>query len=314
MKNRKFLFVLAGIAGVFVLICLACGVLVLNTASSPTFQATMTAQSIARVTPNVTSTPTSAPQPIPPPLPTSTLPPLTATPTQTPTTVPIKVSAKQTVNVRQGPGTQFAAIGKLQPNTSIVALAKSEDGQWLQIPIPDAANPGWVAVSVVSVTGATESLQVVVVVPSPTTTRLVVVVTKAPTAKPLSASVMSESEYATAYKKIMDDFSSAFGQLGKLLIDAGDNPSLMLDNVWVVKTGYNIVIIKNSNKQIRELKPPLRFVVPHGAVVEATRHYDKAMDLLVYALDHLDADKMKQAMDEIALGNLDMERATALIK
>lgn len=117
-------------------------------------------------------------------VPTATLQP-TATPTAPPaptqTPVPVRVSAKQTVNVRQGPGTQFAIVGKLQPNTNVVALGKNEDGQWLQVALPDATNPGWVSISVVSVNGATASLQIVV--PSPTTTRAVSLATKTPTTK-----------------------------------------------------------------------------------------------------------------------------------
>jgi micrococcal nuclease len=106
------------------------------------------------------------------------------TATQTPTLVPLQVSAKQTVNVRQGYGTQFAIVGKLQPNTSVVVLAKSNDGQWLQIPIPDAANPGWVSVSVVTVIGSIDSLQAIVL--SPTATRTIALTTKSATPKTTS--------------------------------------------------------------------------------------------------------------------------------
>ncbi len=279
------------------LICMGCS----SAATSPTPKVPTPTQTSATTITLVV--PTATPQPTP------TIP---STPTATP--VSIKVSAKQTVNVRQGPGTQFAVVGKLQLNTNVVVLGKNEDGQWLQIALPDAANPGWVSVSVVSVSGATDSLQVIAVVPSPTTTRQSVVATKAPTAKPSSATNLSESEYADATKKIFDEQSGAFKQLGNLLVSAGDNPTLVVDNTWTVKTAYNIAIIKDCSARIRKLKPPLRYATAHAAVVESANHYDKAMDLLVYSIDHLDADKMKQAMDEMALGNTDMERAVALIK
>lgn len=177
MKSRKFLMIGAGVAAILLLVCIACVVLVTTTTSSPNSQATTTAQALARVTqttetaPAFESTPTGIPQPSQTAIPTSLPLPPTSTATQTITSIPVTVSAKQTVNVRKGPGTQFAIVGKLLPNTRIVALGKNQDGKWLQVAIPDAANPGWVSTSVVNVAGAMDSLQLVAVTPSPTATK-----------------------------------------------------------------------------------------------------------------------------------------------
>ncbi|MBI3741690.1 MAG: SH3 domain-containing protein [Chloroflexi bacterium] len=305
MKNRKFLIIGAGIAIVFLLLCLACLVFIITTASSPTVQATLTAQALARVTqspqnsPSTSSTPTDFYKPTQASSPTSTSILSISPPTQTPTPLPVRVSAKQTVNVRQGPGIQFAIVGKLQPNNSSVVLGKDADGQWLQIAFPDSANPGWVSKSVVSVNGSVDSLQVIAVA------------TKAPTAKTVLNS--NENEYVQAVTSISRDYSSAFTQLGILLTTASDNPALILDNVWTLKTAYNITLIKDSGTRLRKLKPPTRFASSHASLIEAANHYDKAMDLLVAGIDNLDASKLQKSIAEMSLGNAAVDRATEKI-
>lgn len=314
MKNRKFLIILAGIAGVFVLICLACGVLALNTASSPTFQATMTAQAIARITPNITSTPTSVPQPTLPPLPTSTPPLPTATPTQTPTPIPVKVSAKQTVNVRQAPSTQAAIVGKLQANTNVVALAKSEDGLWLQIPIPDAANPGWVSTSVVSVTGATESLRIVSVMPTSTATRAVVIAKTVTPIKPSIELSPTELAYALVMAQIGDDYAFVMEGFSKLAGGVSSQPSLLLDNEWRSDMALVLAAMKKISRDIRGLTPPTRFASIHSDMTEMAIHLDAFVNFMATGLDELNPDKLKKAGQELDMANAALNRATAKVK
>lgn len=145
-------------------------------------------------------TATPAPKPTVPPPP--TLPPTVAVPTATATPVPptatplpptatpvpALATAKQLVNVRQGPGTQFPIAGKMPVNTSAAILGKSEDGKWYQVAFPDASSPSWVSVAFVGVTGPVEQLPVVAVAPPPTATPgAVAKTTKAPTPVPTQA-------------------------------------------------------------------------------------------------------------------------------
>lgn len=127
-----------------------------------------------------TATPKPAPtapvlptQPAPPTQvpPTST--PLPPTPTPippTPTPVPPKITTKQQVNLRQGPGTNFTIAGQMPNATSAVALGKNEDGKWLQVAFPDAQHPAWLSTAFVTVTGTIDQLPVVAVAPPPTAT------------------------------------------------------------------------------------------------------------------------------------------------
>ncbi|MGE5072330.1 MAG: SH3 domain-containing protein, partial [Anaerolineae bacterium] len=49
----------------------------------------------------------------------------------------------QQINVRKGPGTQFDALGTLDPQDTVTLIGKSPDGTWLQIQY--SAGTGWVA-------------------------------------------------------------------------------------------------------------------------------------------------------------------------
>lgn len=56
----------------------------------------------------------------------------------------------QQVNVRNGPGTTFDAIGTLNPNDTVTVIGKDPSGDWLQIAYPAAPDgKGWVASSFV---------------------------------------------------------------------------------------------------------------------------------------------------------------------
>ena len=150
MKMRYTLFV---ISLVLLTVALsACG-------ASPT--ATPTPKPTTPATPTVPPTPTQPPTPTP--IPPTPIPP-------TPTPVPPQATATQTVNVRQGPGTNFTIAGKMPKDTSAIVLGKNEDGKWLQVAFPDAAHPGWISAAFATVTGSIDTLPVVAVAPPATAT------------------------------------------------------------------------------------------------------------------------------------------------
>jgi uncharacterized protein YgiM (DUF1202 family) len=73
----------------------------------------------------------------------------TSTPTETPTQTPepevfALIVASQAVNIREGPGRDFAPIGVVQPDTRVQVLDESEDGEWTQIRLDDGTE-GWVS-------------------------------------------------------------------------------------------------------------------------------------------------------------------------
>ncbi|MCB0199120.1 MAG: protein kinase [Anaerolineae bacterium] len=102
-----------------------------------------------------TEAPTSTPIPDPP----------TATPVRDPTA---RVAGSSTVNVRSGPGTDYARVGEVRGGETFTIVGRNSDSTWWQICCV-AGDPAWIAASLVQVTGALEGVSLVEV-SAPTST------------------------------------------------------------------------------------------------------------------------------------------------
>jgi uncharacterized protein YraI len=72
----------------------------------------------------------------------------------------VSAQAYRTVNVRQGPGTQFQIIGQLQSGDSVAVNGRSdEENNWLRIDFNNSE--GWIAFFTVSVTGQLDVLPII---------------------------------------------------------------------------------------------------------------------------------------------------------
>ena len=109
-----------------------------------TYAAMLAAPGVRQAVPEVIEEPeTSAPDFTEEPADTPTAEP-TATPTPVlPTAV---IFSTQSVNVRQGPGADFAVVTAVEPNTEVVVLAQSDGALWTQIRLPGGIE-GWVSSS-----------------------------------------------------------------------------------------------------------------------------------------------------------------------
>jgi hypothetical protein len=117
--------------------------------------ATDTLAPIVSMTPRFTATPVPSRTPLPTFTLTPSNTPLSPTPSNTPTptaTPPITgiVASLQTVNVRQGPGTEFDSIIALTPGTGVMILGQNEDGRWLNIRLDDGRE-GWISAALLRV-------------------------------------------------------------------------------------------------------------------------------------------------------------------
>ncbi len=156
---------------------LVIGTLLLSGCSA---EATEPPPATATLAPNVSRTPRFTATPIPSrtPLPTTTftasptvIPP---TPSDTPTpsaTPPIlgSVSSLQSINVREGPGTNFSAIVALRPATRVEILGRNNDGTWLNIRMEDG-DEGWVSANLIRIQATPTPLPTLT--PSPNLTAL----------------------------------------------------------------------------------------------------------------------------------------------
>ena len=69
----------------------------------------------------------------------------TAMPTPTPTVYAV-VRSQRRVNVRRGPGTQFAAFASLAPDGGVQVIGQNDDEDWYQVRLEDGEE-GWVSAS-----------------------------------------------------------------------------------------------------------------------------------------------------------------------
>lgn len=102
--------------------------------ATPTLTATATATFTLTNTATATATPTS-----------------TAKPTATPTVFAV-VRSQRRVNVRSGPGTQFAALGSLAPESGVQVIGQNDDEDWYQVLLEDGEE-GWVSASLLRLEG-----------------------------------------------------------------------------------------------------------------------------------------------------------------
>lgn len=118
--------------------------------------ATATATITPTYTPSNTATPTLSPTATATATATNTVTATaaaTATATSAPSATPIVfglVRASGRINVRRGPGTQFAAIGSLAPDSGAQVIGENDEGDWYQIRLEDG-DEGWVSASLMRI-------------------------------------------------------------------------------------------------------------------------------------------------------------------
>lgn len=116
------------------------------------------------VPPTNTPVPPTA-TPIPP---TATPVPPTATPeppTATPTIAKPMAAPKQNINLRAGPGTEYAVAGSAKAGQPLEIVGKNQAGTWLQVLA--AGKEAWLSASLVTVQGDTTAVPVPANIPTP---------------------------------------------------------------------------------------------------------------------------------------------------
>jgi hypothetical protein len=191
--------------------------------------------------PTVTPSPTEVPATATPEAPTDTPVPPTDEPSPTPEAS--KLTANSAVNVRSGPGTSYAQIGRLQAGQSFIITGKNSAGDWWQFDFNGRS--GWVSGELVRATGG-EQVETVAVAPPPTTAPRP---TARPAARPVAqptappqppaasypyaafdtATYPNTNDYTTVRCRAVKDFSSGKGPDGLRLrisgpVSAPDQP------------------------------------------------------------------------------------------
>lgn len=129
--------------------------------------ATVQGQAVVNVSepvPEATATPT--------PIPTRQDAEPTPTPTPTPTqqvveAKPEAVVSNSLLNVRSGPGTNYARVGQVRQGTSLEIVGRNREGTWVAVVTPDG-DEAWVILTYVSVNVSVDDLPIIDAPPPPT--------------------------------------------------------------------------------------------------------------------------------------------------
>ena len=173
--------------------------------------------------PTLTPAPTAVPATATPEVPTAAPEPPTEVPSPTPEAA--KLTANATVNVRSGPGTNYAQIGRLQTGQSFDITGKNPAGDWWQFDFN--GRTGWVLGELVRASGG-ERVQAVADIPRPPTAaprptaRPVARATARPQAQPQPQPAAAANQFAQGGAEFRNADDTNFqwvtfwGRLGKI--------------------------------------------------------------------------------------------------
>lgn len=186
-------------------------------AMAPTHTSTATATAVPPTetpTPEPTATPTETPQP-------------TATPTETAVAQP-QASTTSAINVRSGPGTGYPVVAQLQPGRPVDILGRDADGAWWQVLLGNG-DEGWVAASVVDVSGPVDEVEVAAnIPPAPVQPTPRPQPTAAPAAQPTQPPARSGNDFVIVKQRMLtiDENSGCMGNHNAFVkvIDINGNP------------------------------------------------------------------------------------------
>lgn len=163
-----------------------------NAVTTPSDPATKSEKALVENSAPTSTTTTLADTPI---LTAATLITPTATPALAPTSTPAtgpQVIASSVINVRSGPGTDYALAGALQQNEIATITGKNTVGDWWEVTLTNG-QIGWVYSALVQTSGDTNAVAVAANIPPPPPTA-----TPAPTQPPAAPTAVSAVPEATA--------------------------------------------------------------------------------------------------------------------
>lgn len=123
-----------------------------------------------------------------------------------------------------------------------------------------------------------------------------------------------ERVYRDSVLEISDSYSQALTLFSEQMLAASENVALLTNEDWVIRTATALVLLSVAGDEVRELEPSQRFEVLNDYLLEAAGHFDQVVISLPEGIDELDVEKINQASEEMLLGQLAIENATAEIK
>lgn len=170
-----------------------------------------------------------------------------AVPSDTAAATVAVVRSSTRLNIRSGPGTTYAVIGKAEPAQPLTIIGRTTDGSWVEVQLPEGAETtGWVAAQYVAI-GAETAL--VVTADRATTPPTNAVAAPAPAAPATAATgLRGKLVFQTSFGGPIYVYELASGNLRQLT--TGFDPALSPDGSQVAFTrsgGANGIYLINSD-------------------------------------------------------------------
>ena len=215
---------------------------------------------------------------------------LTVAPTVAPSLTPTGARAKNSANLRSGPGTSFPVVDGVQSGQVLTIVSQNVTRDWYQL---DTGN--WIAAFLVE-----QSLGNVPITSVPLLSTL--------TANERDAS----ANYAHNVIPIMDTYVSAFQQLEILFSTLSNTPTLILVDEWKVRVALQLALMRAAGNDVRDLQAPVSMQPIQYSLLKAAEHYDTATILIAEGIDEIDSLKLGQVSEYLAAGYQALEAASSL--
>ena len=232
-----------------------------------------------------TATPTATATAAPTATPTATV-----TPTPTATPAQARLTVNRSMNVRRGPGTNFAIIGSAQPGDPFTITGRNAAGDWWRIAF--GGGNAWLYAAYTTAEYAANVAVVAAPTPVPT-----------PTPDPAAAAARREASYRAEVLAMLADDGSGRGIHGAIdhLLDvwseaAADN-GLLKDDAWVMRFRNALAGLRAPHERALAMEPPPGYDAFHAAVVQALAHCRAMEDLIDEGLFAADLGLLRAGRD-----------------
>ena len=112
----------------------------------------------------------------------------------------------------------------------------------------------------------------------------------------------SERAYFTRLAEVIYPAATAYGEFGRLNIEAGNNVLLFFDDTWQLEVVVQLASIQSVTDGIRELTAPPSLASIHRHNLQIASTMQDGNDLYAKGIDNLDADLISAAslrMDDV---------------
>jgi len=189
-------------------------------------------------------------------------------------------------NLRAGPGTTFAIVGKDTQGQAVTIADKNTAGDWYQLDTGE-----WIAAFLVTLDAES---------PVTATPKATVTPTKQITMADIRNDPVAQA-YVDGVTEALDAYSTGATIISEHFTEASKNPSVIFTDKWKLSVGAGLASLQISSESIQELEPPTYFSDIHDDLLAMSEHTDNSIDLIIEGIDEFDADKIRAGTAEINL-------------